>query len=199
MSRTILVAVVLAALAVAPSAAAKGPHAVVEPGPGGIAPGERWLATLTLNEFSAHALARARPRMVLRSDSDRFVTRPSGEQVLGKGRYELSVVFPRAGRWSYTVIDGPRRFRFPAAFIRRGAERDTTAYVAFPEGSPAERQGAGGPYMEEAAPAGGEPLPPEVVMPAADAGDSGGLAWWIPAAGLALAGAGTLTAVRRRR
>jgi hypothetical protein len=199
-SRTILISVAVAALALAPSAAAKGPHAIVEPGPGGIEPGERWLTTLTLVEFGSRELASARPRMVLRSGSDRFVVRPSAEQVLGKGRYELSVRFARAGRWSYTIIDGQRRFEFPAAVIRRGGERDRTAFVAFPAGSPAERQGAGGPIFSDTGPAaGGESLPPEVVMPAAREGDGGGLPLWIPAAGLALAGAGTLTVVRRRR
>lgn len=194
MSRTILV-VALAALALAPNAAAKGPHAIVEPGPGGLAPGEQWVATLSLNEFGARPLARAHPRVILRSGRDRLVVRPAQ---LSAGRYRVSAAFPRAGRWSYTVLAGRRRFEFPAAVIGAG-ERDTMAYVAFPKGSPAASQGAGGPYMDDAAPAaGGEPLPPEVVMPAARESDGGGLAWWIPAAGLALAGAGTLTAVRRR-
>jgi MYXO-CTERM domain-containing protein len=199
-SRSILVAVAVVTLALAPAAAAKGPHAIVEPGPAGMAPGERWLTTLTLVELSSRELASARPRMVLRSGSDRFVVRPSPEQVLGKGRYELSVVFPRGGRWSYTVIDGSRRFQFPAVVIRRGAERDTTAFVAFPKGSPEERQGAGGPIFGDTGPAaGGESLPPEVVTLAAEEADGGGLPLWIPAAGLALAGAGALTVVRRRR
>jgi hypothetical protein len=195
MSRKILVTVALAALALAPSAAAKGPHAIVEPGPGGIAPGERWVATVSLNEFSARALARARPRVVLRSGPDRLALRPVRT---GAGRYRLSAVFPHAGQWSYVVLAGTRRFEFPAAEVGAG-ERDAMGYVAFPEGSAAERQGAGGPYVSP--PAGGESLPPEVVMPDSRGGDGdgGGLAWWIPAAGLALVGAGTLTAVRRRR
>jgi hypothetical protein len=198
--RTILVAVAVAALALAPGAAAKGPHAIVEPGPGGIAPGERWLTTLTLVELRDSEMARARPRMVLRSGSERIVIRPSAEQVLGKGRYELSAVFPRVGRWNYAVVDGKRRFEFPAVVIRRGGERDATAFVAFPTGSPEERQGAGGPIYGDTGPAaGGESLPPEVVMPAAREGDGGGLPLWIPAAGLALVGAGTLTALRLRR
>jgi hypothetical protein len=200
MIRSVLVAVALAILALAPSAAAKGPHAIVEPGPGGLAPGERWITTLTLVEFGSRELASARPRMVLSSDSDRFVVRPSAEQVLGKGRYELSVVFPRAGRWFYSVIDGRRRFEFPPVAIGGNAERDRTAFVSFPEGSPAERQGAGGPIFGDTGPAaGGESLPPEVVMPAAREGGGGGLPLWIPAAGLALAGVGTLTVLRRRR
>ena len=196
--RTILGAVALAALTLAPSAHAKGPHAIVEPGPGGIAPGERWVATLSLNEYSARALARSQPLVILRGGRDRLVVRPTRTSA---GRYRLRAVFPRAGRWTYTVIDGRRRFAFPAVGVRRGEERDTTAYVAFPKGSPAAREGAGGPYMDEAPPAGGESLPPEVVVaaPRRGEGDGGGLAWWIPAAGLALAGAGTLTVVRHRR
>ena len=196
MSRTVVALVVLAVLALAPGATAKGPHAIVEPGPGGIAPGERWVAALTLVELRGRELER--PRLVLRSGSERFVVRPTR---LGKGRYELSAVFPRAGRWSYTVLDGRRRFEFPAAVIGRGNERDPTAFVAFPEGSPAERQGGGGPMLGDGAPpAGGEPLAPEVVVAAASPGDGdGGLPLWIPAAGLVLAGAGTVTLVRRHR
>jgi hypothetical protein len=191
-SSRILVAVAVATLGLAPAAAAKGPHAIVDPGPAGLAPGERWVATLTLNELRA----RAHPRLVLRSATDRFTVRP---RRMGANRYQLSAVFPSAGRWSYAVLAAGRRFEFPAAAIGAG-ERDAMAYVAFPKGSPAERQGAGGPYMDEGAPpAGGDPLPPEVVMPAAADDDGGGLAWWIPAAGLALAGAGTVTVVRRRR
>jgi hypothetical protein len=77
----------------------------------------------------------------------------------------------------------------------------TTGFVAFPEGSPEEAQGAGGAILGDAAPAAGgrgDSLPPEVVPPATGGGDGGGLPLWIPAAGLALAGAGTLTLVRRR-
>jgi hypothetical protein len=198
--RKFLLSVAVVALVFAPSAAAKGPHAIVEPGPGGIAPGERWVTALTLVELGSRQLASARPRMVLRSGSDRFVVRPSGEQVIGKGRYELSVVFPHAGRWSYTVIDGPRRFEFPAVAIGGNAERDRTAFVAFPEGSRAEREGAGGPiFGDTGPPAGGDSLPPDVVVLAAEESHGGGLPLWIPVAGLALVGAGTLTVVRRRR
>jgi hypothetical protein len=198
MTRSLLVALTLAILALAPSAAAKGPHAIVEPGPGGIAPGERWLTTLTLVELHGRQLAGTRPRMVLRSGSERVVVRSSGEQ----GRYELSAVFPRVGRWQYAVVHGKRRFEFPAVVIRRGRERDATAFVAFPTGSPEERQGAGGPIYGDTGPAaGGESLPPAVFMPASRGGEGGdgGRPWWIPAAGLALVGAGTLTVLRLRR
>ena len=167
----------------------------MEPGPGGIAPGERWVATLTLGELGGRVAAH--PRLVLRSGSQRLVVRPAR---VDAQQYGLTVVFPRAGRWSYAVLSGRRRFEFPAAVIRRGAERDTTAFVAFPKGSPAARQGAGGPIYGDTSPdEGGDSLPPEVVTPAARETGGGGVPLWIPAAGLALVGAGTITAVRRRR
>ena len=194
MRRLILVAVAVAVLA-APGAAAKGPHAIVEPGPGGIAPGEDWVAALTLNELGGGEAEH--PRLVLRRASQRLVVRPAR---VDARQYRLTVVFPRAGRWSYAVLSGRRRFEFPAAVIRRGAERDMTEFVAFPKGSPAARQGAGGPIYGDTSPDdGGESLPPEVVTPAARESGGGGVPLWIPAAGLALVGAGTITAVRRRR
>jgi MYXO-CTERM domain-containing protein len=212
MKRSILAFVLLVGLALAPSAAAKGPHALVEPGPGGIGPGEPWVTTLSLIEFGAGEVAAARPVVIFRSGRERFTVRPkrvgahipTQPDVMAETRYRLRVVFPRAGRWSYTVLDGTakqRRFHFPAVAIGGNTARDRTAYVAFPEGSPEEAQGAGGPVLGYGAPsAGGESLPPEVVVAAADdGGDGGGFPVWIPAAGLALAGAGTLTAVRRRR
>ena len=212
MSRIVVASLLLAGMALAPSAAAKGPHATVASGPGGIEPGEPWVTTLTLVEFGGREVAAARPVVILRSGSDRFAVRPTRlgahvpgrSDVLAEARYRLRVVFPRAGRWSYTVLDGTRkqrRFHFPAATIGGNVKRVTTGFVAFPEGSPEEAQGAGGAILGDAAPAAGgrgDSLPPEVVSPATGGGDGGGLPLWIPAAGLALASAGTLTLMRRR-
>jgi hypothetical protein len=211
MSRIVVASLLLVGLALAPSAAAKGPHALVEPGPGGIAPGEPWVTTLSLVEFGADEVAAARPVVIFRSGADRLTvsTRrvgahiPTQPDVMAEARYRLRVVFPRAGRWSYTVLDGTpkqRRFQFPAVTIGPNTVGDKTAYVAFPEGSPEARQGAGGPVLGDGAPpGGGESLPPEVVVAAAEDGGGGGFPLWIPAAGLALAGAGTLTLRRLRR
>jgi hypothetical protein len=213
MKPIVLASLLVAALALAPGAAAKGPHALVEPGPGGIGPGEPWVSTLTLVELGAADVAAARPVVTFRSRSDRLTVRPrrvdahipTQPDVMAEARYRLHVVFPHGGRWSYTVLDGTpkrRRFHFPAVTIGPNTVGDKTAYVAFPEGSPEERQGAGGPVLGDGAPpSGGEPLPPEVVVAAAERGGdgNGGLPLWIPAAGLALAGAGTLTVLRRRR
>ena len=113
----------------------------------------------------------------------------------------MRLVFPRAGRWRITVVDGiraGRRFVFPALRVGGPDSRPTSDYVAFPKGSRAERAGAGGTYGAPSEPAGrGTPLPPKVISFAEpDAGT--GTPFWIPAAGVALAGLG-LVAVRRRR
>jgi MYXO-CTERM domain-containing protein len=213
MRRTVYIVFAAAALGLAPSAVAKGPHAIVSSGPAGIEPGRPWVTTLMLFEYGRRAAATARPTVVLRSGDERFTVRPRRlgahiprqANVVAEVRYRLRVVFPRAGRWSYTVLDGTpanRRFRFPGATIGGKAERVTTGYAAFPVGSRAANQGAGGPLIggPGAGPdGGGEPLPPEVVLPPAEDSEGGGASWWIPAAGLTLAGVGTLTVLRRRR
>jgi hypothetical protein len=209
MKRTALAAA-LASLALAPAAAAKGPHAAVESGPEGLRPGQPWVTTISFVEFRARDAAAAHPVVALRSRRGRFTARPRLIDVhappdgagFAEARYRLRMSFPRAGRWTYTVFDGTRanrRFRFPAATIGRGAERVRTGYVAFAEGSRAQRQGGGGPIVTDVPenPPGGGALPPEVVLPPKEE-DGGGLALWIPAAGLALAGAAALGWRRRR-
>jgi hypothetical protein len=204
MTRIVFASLLAAVVTLAPAAVAKGPHAVVSSGPEGIDPGKPWVTMLELVEYGPREAASARPTVVLRSGSDRFAVRPR-RRVGPEARYRLRVVFPRAGRWSYTVFDGTpanRRFRFPTARIGATADRVRRGFVAFPQGSPAEAQGAGGPVLGDPRPAAPEPdgaLPPEVVLPPADDADRGGLALWIPLAGLAIAGLGTVTALRRRR
>jgi MYXO-CTERM domain-containing protein len=188
------------ALALPASAAAKGPHAIIDSGPEGLDPGQPWVTNLQLIELR-HGDSR-NPYVVLRSGATRFTVRPraSGDPQFGEVRYRLRVVFPHPGRWTYTVIHGKRRFRFPAASIGEG-DRDKLGYIAFPVGSEAATQGAGGPYAPppESEPAGPDDvLPPEVMLPPGDE-DEGGFALWIPMAGLTLAGVGGLVVVRRRR
>jgi hypothetical protein len=207
MKRTAIAAALTCLALAAPAAHAKGPHAYVEIGPEGLRPGQPWVTTLNLVEFSGGDVGAAQPVVVLRSGDSRFSVRPAlidsyvppNREVLAEARYRLRAVFPRAGRWTYTLLDGTkanRRFRFPAATIGNGATRDRTGQVAFPEGSQEERAGGGGPVLTgpEQAPA-GDALPPEVIVaPRDDGGDSdsdsddGGVSPWVPAVGLALAG-----------
>jgi hypothetical protein len=185
-----LVVLLIAGLVVAPAASAKGPHAVLTPGPEAVEAGRPWRATLELNEFprSPHPL-------VVASRGDRSVKgrlRPTAPRMPGAAGFGLRMVFPAEGRWPLVVVAGKRRFAFPAVVV--GGADAPQNWVAFPKGSRAERDGAGGVWTEGPevqAGSGGAQLPPETVSLAEPPDDDGGgLALWIPALGLALAGAG---------
>jgi MYXO-CTERM domain-containing protein len=202
--RRALVVLLLGGLALAPAAAAKGPHAILAPGTDPIEPGQAWAASVTFVEFGSGHARGARPAVVARSGDARVSAplRRAGAGQFGQ-EYRLRLVFPRAGRWRITVLEGTpadRRFVFPALQVGGPNARPTSDFVAFPKGSRAEREGAGGTYGAPPEPVGSgrtTPLPPKVISFAEpDSGDGSSL--WIPAAGLALVGLG-LIAVRRRR
>ena len=100
------------------------------------------------------------------------------------------------------MVSGKRSFSFPA--IRVGSGVVPQDYVAFPKGSEAERQGAGGVYVtDESEPSGGGgALPPEnlsIATAEADEDDGGGIAPWLfPLLGVVIAGAGFATLRARR-
>lgn len=175
-------------LVLAPTVEAKGPHAVLTSGPEAVRPGEAWIATLELNEFS-----RPPQPVVVASRGDRHVTarlRPVPASMPGAVGFKLRIVFPSEGRWRLAVVAAKRRFSFPAVAVGSGAAPQD--YVAFPKGSDAARQGAGGIWShgpETDSGGRGTPLPPEVVT-APEPPHDDGIALWIPALGLALAGAG---------
>jgi MYXO-CTERM domain-containing protein len=202
--RRSLALLLLAGLCLAPAAAAKGPHAVLSPGTEPIEPGRAWVASVTFVEFGSGHARSARPAVAARSGDARVSAplRSAGAGQFGS-EYRLRLVFPQAGRWRITVVDGSRagrRFVFPALQVGGPNARPTSDFVAFPKGSRAERAGAGGTYAAPNEPAGsgrGTPLPPKVISFAQPNPDTG-TPFWIPAAGLALAGLG-LIAVRRRR
>ena len=158
-------------LVLAPVAEAKGPHAVLTSGPEAVRPDEAWIATLELNEFS-----RPPHPVVVASRGDRHVTarlRPVPASTPGAVGFKLRLVFPSEGRWRLAAVAAKRRFSFPAIAVGSGAAPHD--YVAFPKGSDAARRGT--------------PLAPEVVT-APEPSHDDGMALWIPALGLALAGAG---------
>ena len=183
-----LVALLVVGLVVAPAASAKGPHAVLISGPEAVEAGRPWVATVELNEFPRQP----HPRVVA-TRGDRRVTGQlrRARASMGAAGFKLRMVFPTEGRWRLTVIAEKRRIAFPA--LRVGSGDAPQDYVAFPKGSAAARQGAGGVWIEgPEADAGGRgtPLPPETVSLAEPSHERGGFPLWIPALGLALAGAG---------
>jgi MYXO-CTERM domain-containing protein len=202
--RRSLAVILLAGLCLAPSAAAKGPHAILSPGTEPIEPGRAWAGSVTFVEFGPGHARSARPFVVARNGDARVSAplRSAGAGQFGS-EYRLRLVIPEAGRWRITVVDGSRadrRFVFPALAVGGPNARPTSDFVAFPKGSRAERAGAGGTYGAPSEPAGtgrSTPLPPKVIS-FAEPNTDGGTPFWIPAAGLALAGLG-LIAVRRRR
>jgi hypothetical protein len=197
-----LVVLLVAGLVLAPAASAKGPHAVLTPGPEAVEAGKAWVATLDLNEFPR----RPHPHAVATQGNQRVAgqLRRVPASMPGAAGFKLRMAFPTEGRWRLAVTAEGRRFAFPAIAVGSGeAPQD---YVAFPKGSAAARQGAGGVWTQgpDADASGrGTPLPPETVSVAeAPDDDSGGLPLWIPAVGVALAGAGVFglrSGVTRRR
>lgn len=187
-----LVVLLVAGLVIAPAASAKGPHAVLTSGPEAVEAGRAWVATVEFNEFQRPP----RPDAVATQGNRRVagqLRRVQATMPTAAG-FRLNVVFPTEGRWRLALIAGKRRFAFPAIAVGSGdAPQD---YVAFPQGSAAARQGAGGVWTEGPdayANGRGTPLPPETVSIAEPPDDdNGGLPLWIPAVGLALAGAGVL-------
>jgi hypothetical protein len=200
--KRILVVFLFAGLALVPNASAKGPHAVLSSDADAVAAGKPWNVTIQMMETRK---ARGRPVLVARHQNRLVATRG---KLVGRGgvstRYRMGVVLPIDGRWKLTLVDGKRRFRFPSVAV--GSSERPIDYVAFPLGSQAHRQGAGGPWIEPDVPAGGsaEPLQPEVVQIAdTDSGgddDESGFPFWIlPVAGLVVAGAGARAWTLRRR
>lgn len=186
MKRT-LVLFALIALAVAPAAAAKGPHAILSSGSEAVEAGQPWDVRLELMETPKGA---PQPTLMARH-GDRLVA-VRGRLASSDGfmsRYELVVEFPVEGRWRLAVVDRKRRFEFPAVGV--GSGRVPQDHVSFPKGSMAERQGGGGPYdVPEQSVGFGEQLPPETVEIASEENEGGFALWILPLAGLALAGAG---------
>jgi hypothetical protein len=192
-----LVVLLVVGLVIAPTASAKGPHAVLTSGPEGVEAGRAWVATVELNEFPR----RPHPRAVATRGNRRVAAQLQRvpASMPGAAGFKLRMVFPTEGRWRLAVTAEKRRFAFPAIAVGSGeAPQD---YVAFPKGSAAARQGAGGVWAQGPDPdAGGRgtPLPPETISLAEQPDeDSGGLPLWIPAVGLALAGAGVFMGRRR--
>jgi hypothetical protein len=187
--KRILAILLFAGLVVAPAASAKGPNAVLSSDADAVEAGKAWNVTIELMETKKPG----QPTLLARRGGRLVATR--GRRVGGDAfvsRYRMRVVLPTEGRWRLALVEGKRQFKFPS--VKVGSGERPIDYVAFPLGSRAYRQGAGGPWIEPDVPAGGsgEPLEPEVVQlaDAGDGADESGIPFWILPAGLVLAGAG---------
>ena len=197
MTRKLVILLLVAGLVLAPAASAKGPHAVLTSAPEAVEAGRPWLATIELNEFPR----RPHPRAVAIRGDQRVTgqLRPVPASMVGAAGFKLRMVLPTEGRWRLAVVAAKRRFAFPALNVGSGEAPED--YVAFPRGSAAARQGAGGVWVrgpEAAASGRGSALPPETVSLAEPPNDRGGLPLWIPAVGIVLAGAGVFSLRARR-
>ncbi len=196
---TRIVAMLLAVgLVLAPAAVAKGPHAILSSGPEAAVPGKAWKATIEMYEF------RHTPRpVVMASHGERRVAvrvRPTPAR-MDDLRFNVRAVFPTAGRWRLTMVSGKRSFSFAAIGVGSGVVPQD--YVAFPKGSEAARQGAGGVYVaDEREPSVGGALPPEnlsIATAEADDEEGGEISPWLfPLLGMVIAGAGYATLRARR-
>jgi hypothetical protein len=195
----ILVVLLIAGLALAPAAVAKGPHAILTSGPEPIEPGVPWESTIELNEFAGLP----QPSLIAMRAGRRVdaKVRKVPASMQGALGFKMTIVFPADGRWKLRVIAAGRRFRFPPVAV--GSGEVPQDYVAFPIGSAAARQDGGGVYTEPESvdTGGGGSLPPEVFNIAEDSesdGESGFATWWLfPLVGVVLAGAGIALRARR--
>jgi hypothetical protein len=194
MKRTVLV-FLLGALACAPAAAAKGPHAILTTPRETVEAGRPWEVTVELNEFRRPPVPAMIGRRGPRTVGARMEKTPAS--MPGAAGFKFTMVFPADGRWKLRMFAGKRRFAFPA--VQVGGAAMPRDYVAFPIGSEAAREGAGGIHTTDEAPA--VPAVPASAAPTRDStsGDSdGGMdAWILPLLGVVVAGAG-VAAVRRR-
>jgi hypothetical protein len=168
-------------------------------GPEPVLPGVPWEATVELNEF------RDPPAPLLMAVTDGghvdAQVRRAAASIDGAVAFKTTMVFPRAGRWKLMLVAGRRRLVLPALSV--GSAAAPKDYVAFPVGSEAARQGAGGELVtgeQRVGADGGDALPPEVLTAAgADPeGDGAGFpVWLLPILGVVMAGVGAAAFTRR--
>ena len=136
----------LLALAAAPAALAGGwATAGLSSTPDGVGPGEPRTVEITVLQHGRTPLAGLTPEVWISSggDTKKFAAKPTGE----RGVYRAEVVFPKAGRWTYTVLDGFNNefpHTYPAVEIGDGGGSpavETVATPAPPAPAPADPEG----------------------------------------------------------
>ena len=114
MRRLLLIAVLFLLAAPATGLAQERARVKLSSKPDKVPAGERWKVTLTITQPGRAPRRDLQPSIEVR-DADGFTT--TYRAVAGKqaGRYRTTVVFPKAGQWTYAIHDGlsrtPPRFR----------------------------------------------------------------------------------------
>lgn len=190
-----LVVLLLAGLALAPAASAKGPHAILTTPREPVEPGKPWQFTVELNEFRHPPVPAVIGRRGARTVGAEVERTPAS--IDGAAGFRFTMIFPRKGRWALRLFAGKRRFAFPAVAV--GGAVLPQDYVAFPVGSGME--GTGGNFSPNEIGSGrGQTPPPEGSDPTGPerSQDEGGLGPWVlPLLGVVLAGAGVAAVTRR--
>jgi hypothetical protein len=197
--KRLLIALLLAGLVLVPAASAKGPHAILTTPPEVIQAGEPWEFTIELNEFRDPPVPAMIGTRGGRTVGAHVRTVPAS--MSGAAGFRFTMVFPSEGRWKLRMFAGKRRFSFASVDV--GGATAPPDYVAFPLGSEAAKQGAGGVYITDeapVAPAGGQTAISERSQtrgsdPSREDGGMG--AWALPLLGVVLAGAGVAAVSRR--
>ena len=121
--RTLILAAAL--LLAAPASAEAGCWATAQLSslPTGMHAGTTWKLDITVKQHGRRLLPTAKPTVTI-ADADGAETVFRARKTGRLGVYRASVVFPSAGRWSYTVFDGfvpmcAREHSFPAVTILR--------------------------------------------------------------------------------
>jgi hypothetical protein len=112
--RALLIAAFLLLAAPAATLAQERATVKLSSKPDKVPTGEPWHVVLTIKQPGRAARSDLKPSIEVR-DADGFTTTHRAAALKKAGRYKATVVFPRAGQWTYAIRDGisatPPRFR----------------------------------------------------------------------------------------
>jgi hypothetical protein len=144
--RSLLLVLAVPLIAAAPAHAGGFATAGLSSTPEGVRPGQPWKVEITVLQHGRTPLDGLTPRIRIdsRNVSREFTAAPTGRT----GVYRAEVVFPKAGRWDYVVLDGfndQMPHTFPAVRIGGGAASAAApaATAAPPAPAPAPADGGG--------------------------------------------------------
>jgi hypothetical protein len=114
MRRSLLIALLALVAFPASGLAQDGVTVKLSSKPDKVPAGENWNVTLTIKQAGRAARHDLKPTIEVR-DADGLTTTFPAAAAKKPGRYKATVVFPKAGQWTYAIHDGlstvPPRFR----------------------------------------------------------------------------------------